>query len=135
MSFSTLTNTTHCKAIPDTSLAPLTVSASNVSGNTTDFNLCGTTVTGNGGGNGSPNTQVSGGSGNYSYLWERTSVAADSGPWSPNSTSTLNPSWSGVPCSNDTNNTETWRITVTDSVTTETAQTSISVTLTHTDLS
>lgn len=134
MSFSTLTNTTHCKAIPQDSLAPLTVSASNVSGHTSNFSPCGSTSTGDGGGNSSPNTQVSGGTGNYSYLWERTSPAADQGPWSPSSATLQNPFWSGVPCDNDITGTETWRITVTDTVTSDTATDSITVTLTHTNL-
>lgn len=107
--------------------ASLAVSASNVSGFVDNNSPCATVFS-----SGSPNPIVTGGSGSYTYAWSF--VAVTSGfhtpPFSINNASAANPTWSKNVCCDSC--IETWRLTVTDTVTGAVASTDITVTLIHT---
>jgi hypothetical protein len=65
-----------------------------------------------------PGTDVQGGSGNYTYQWERTSSPATHGPWICSDPTIANPTWSApdIICLTD-NPSEIWQLTVIDNST------------------
>lgn len=103
----------------------LTVTADNVSTNNNGGTPC-SSVVGSG-----TNTTPIGGTGPYTYLWEK-QTTADGNAFSISSATAQNPSWSATRCDVDVDNTETWKVTVTDA-NGYTAETTISVTLRWTD--
>lgn len=108
----------------------IAVSATNVSKSKSGFAACGSIT-----GAGSPNVTVTGGSGSYTYAWTQVGTPATSGPYVVSSATAQNPTWSDTVCAADANKAETWKVTVTDTVSGATAEASISVTLNWIDLS
>lgn len=104
--------------------AALTVSASNVSRSITNFAACATVTT-----VATPGTAVSGGSGSYTYLWECTDQGGYGSNFTCSNTAAASPTWSASVCG--VTYIQTWRVTVTDTVTGATAQRSITVQLQH----
>ena len=108
---------------------PLTVSASNVTGNDSGFAACGS-VSSSGD---SPGTSASGGVPPYTYAWTQTGGAAEAGPFAISGATAQNPTWSDTRCASHTDNNENWEVEVTDDDG-NTATDTISVTLVWTDL-
>jgi hypothetical protein len=109
----------------------LSVSASSVSASGSGFIGCG-----NAGSTNTPGTSVSGGSGNYSFLWERVGAAATRGPWIISSATVQNPSWHapGPVCDGDSVISESWKVWVTDNSTGQIGSATISVTISWANL-
>ena len=81
-----------------------------------------------------PNTQVNGGSGNYSFIWTYVSGVPDRGPWVISNATIQNPTWRapGPICASDVVRTEVWKVTVTDNTTAQIATAQINVSITWT---
>lgn len=108
----------------------ISVGASNVSKVKSGFSACGSVT-----GAGSPNVVVTGGSGTYTYAWTQVGTHATAGPYSCSSASAQNPTWGDTVCASDAIKVESWKVTVTDSVSGATAEATITVTLRWSDLS
>lgn len=106
--------------------AGLQVTANNVTASGSGFINCG-----NAGSTPIPATFVAGGSGNYSFLWERIGATAQFGPWVISNASVQNPTWSapGPVCDSGSPDTETWKVSVTDNSTGQAGNFSITVTI------
>lgn len=76
-----------------------------------------------------PNPTVVGGSGSYSYLWTFVTDIGAAGKASISGSTTLNPVWSKLGISWEFPVINTWKLTVTDTVTLKTTFTTITVTL------
>ena len=90
----------------------LLLTASNVNHSNGGFSHCG-----NPGVTGTPGLTVQYGSGSYTYAWTQVGTPAQSGPYNCSNAAIANPTWSKASvCDGDTPNSETWRVTVTDTV-------------------
>ena len=109
----------------------LSVSGSNAVASGSGFVGCG-----NAGSTNTPGTTVSGGSGNYSFLWERVGDPATRGPWVISNATVQNPSWRapGPVCDGDANSVETWKLSVTDNSTGQLGSMQRTVTILWADL-
>lgn len=99
------------------------------SGNDSDFAPCGAVTS-----NVNTVSVTGGGSGTYTYLWERTS-SADGNPFNATASTSASTAWSATRCDADSDNTEGWKCTVTDTVFNKTATISCTVSLTWANLS
>lgn len=98
------------------------------SGSDSDFAPCGSVTS-----NVNTVSVTSGGSGTYTYLWERT-TSADGNAFNATNSTGAGTAWSAVRCDVDNDNTETWRCTVTDTVYGKSATIACTVTLSWADL-
>lgn len=90
-------------------LPAMIVSSTNVSCSDSGFSNCG-----NPGITNQPVLTIQNGSGSFTYLWALSGAPATNGPYVPNSTVIAQPNWGGGnTCDND-EQTEQWKITVTD---------------------
>ncbi len=108
--------------------SPFNVTAGSVSGEAGGASQTGFVTTSGD----SPNVTPSGGTSPYTYAWTK-QTDADGAAFSINSSVTQNPVWSGTRDDAHVDNTETWKVTVTDDNGRETSIT-ISVTLTWTEI-
>lgn len=125
--FKTSSGTDLCNVFQNAAVPLLAVTANNVtktSGPAAAF--CGAYLS-----TGGPNTIVTGGSGSYTYSWTRMSACHSSGCLAISSATAQNPTWAGSACDGDVIESETWRVTVTDTSYGVTAFTDISVTRRH----
>lgn len=79
-----------------------------------------------------PNPVIVGGSGLYGYLWTFVSDNSGNGTAAISGASTLNPVWSKTGIFDGFDIVNTWKLTVTDMITTKQTSTTITVTLTWT---
>lgn len=79
----------------------------------------------------SPNVVVTGGSGSYTYSWARTSGASACGAFTISNAAIANPTWTATVCG--TTCSETWQVTVTDTVGGATGTAGITVQLRQTN--
>lgn len=113
----------------------LTITGRNVSGSGSAFTACGNVATGDGGGVGTPNIVVTDGSGSYTYSWALLGSPATYGPYPVYSATSQNPYWSDAVCDNAGVDSETWRVTVTDTATGVTGTYDVDVLLSWVNLS
>ena len=109
----------------------LSVTANNVTRATSSLSPCSAIGT-----SGTPGAIVTGGSGSFTYSWARSGGCHADGCLVCNAPTSLNPTWNGKACDDGVlPKSETWVLTVTDTVTGLTATATITVTFTHTNLS